>query len=59
MYKDLSQYQWINKNPKIILDIKNFEVIINPKIKAITKISHYEYEECESFKLYISVFKFN
>jgi hypothetical protein len=50
MYKDLSKYQWINKsNDKLIPE--NYTVCINPEIKEIHPIHHYEYEECASFKM--------
>jgi hypothetical protein len=52
MYNDLSQYKWINTNEGIKLDPDNYLVVINPKILYVDKISHYEYEQCGSFKLY-------
>jgi peptide deformylase len=51
MYKDLSGYKWINNDENVKLNPKDYEIFINPHIKYQSKIQHYEYESCSSFKL--------
>lgn len=50
MYKDLSEFKWINTNETKKLKPDDYTVIINPQILDISKTHHYEYELCGSFQ---------
>jgi hypothetical protein len=50
MYKDLSEYKWINTNENKKLNPEDYIVCINPQVLDVSKMHHYEYETCGSFK---------
>lgn len=50
MHKDLSLHKYINTDKNIKLYPKDYFICINPKIISLSKINHYDYEECGSFK---------
>lgn len=51
MYKNLQHYKWKNTDSGIVLNKNDFEVYVNPRIVAASKISHYDYEHCGSFNM--------
>ena len=50
IYKDLSEYKWINTDENKYLNPEDYIVCINPFILDFGKVHHYEYEQCSSFK---------